>query len=320
MTIRRWVWQWHWGSGVMVGAIVAMMALTGMVLALKPFVLSWVDTPPVVAKVTTPLPLATVLAVYNVADDQMGTSVTRYRAPHAPLRIKQKDMPGQWVNPYSSAAMGQESEWGRRFEVIESWHRWLGLTGVPRDVVRVIKAVACVWLIGLTITGVWLAWPLASKRVRRGPLAWHRWVGVAVSPLVVVMAITGIWLATEPVNPSVRVSRDRVQSKQGDGFPFEVAQAGIATDLPHWKQVTFRLGPQVSAMVQQSRWERTMVTFDGAGHIQRMTPRANWPKWIHTGEWAGQVGAIGSLGTAGSVLGLWFTGSVLVWSMWRKKR
>lgn len=320
MTIRRVVWQWHWGSGVFVGLVVAIMAVSGMALAMKPFVLSWVDTPPVVAKVTTALPIETVLAVHGVTDDQVGASVTRYRSPQAPLRIsKKKGAAAQWVNPYSSAAMGQESPWGGRFETLESWHRWLGLTGLPRDIVRVVKAVACVWLMALVLTGVWLATPWRSRRSKPASLTWHRWVGNIASPFVMTMAITGIWLATEPVKTPAKTGNDQVQ-QGGRGFPFEVAQQGIAKALPEWTQFTFRLGPHVSAMVQQNRLQRTLVTFDESGHIQRMTPRSNWPKWIHTGEWAGQSGAILSWVTAGCVLLLWLTGMRMVWVIQRKKR
>jgi|GEM_PF-1366434 len=332
MTVRQLVWQWHWGSGVVVGTVVAMMAVTGMGLALKPFVLSWVDTPPVVAKVTAPLPLATILSVHGISPDQAGASVTRYRSSHAPLRIShQKDAPARWVNPYSSAVMGQESNWGARFEALEAYHRWLGLTGMPRDVVRVIKAVACGWLVGLVITGVWLAWPWSSRRERRAPLAWHRWVGLMASPLMVMMALTGIGLSTESVSPAREATRDlrmpvhtgtqaSPEVRAASWGQFEEAQKGVARAFPQWTQVTFRLGPRVSAMVQETRWQRTLVTFDESGHIQRMTPRANWVKWLHTGEWAGQAGAVLALVTAGCVVVLWGTGSWMVWAIWRKKR
>ncbi len=302
---RRWLYRTHVIIGMIAGGWIAWMAITGIGLALGPMILAWAETPPVV---TTHSGLP-----FQTWHPSGGSRLTIFSSPSSAVLLgKGSDQPGAWLNPYTGQLIRTESNWPRWIHRLETWHRWMGLEGTPRQVVRWVKAMACVGLIGLVITGIW------QVRQRRGrplpSIPWHSRLGIWASPMLVMMALTGLVLSTESIKKPVKHSQDIPST-----FPIPSVMNQLKQQYPNWDRVVIKWGDSVTTLVYCGPWTRYQLEWDDTGKWIKTTPRTNWPKLLHTGQLLGMFGSMVALMGGVATLILVVSGTQLVIQRWRNR-
>lgn len=301
--MRRWLYRTHVLIGLIAGGWIAWMALTGMGLALGPILLAGAKTPPIV-KPHSGVP-------FKAWRPTGGTSLTLFSTPSSAVLLGHgATQRGSWLNPYTGDLIRAESDWPRWMHRLETWHRWVGLHGTPQRVVRMVKAAACVGLVGLVITGVWHG---RGRRVTSNT-PWHNKLGVWASPILVLMALTGVAISTEPIKKPMTGSRDFPST-----FPIQLVMEEIQQQYPEWDRVVIKWGRSVTTVVECNAWTRYQMEWDDTGKWHKTTPRTNWPKLLHTGQVGGILGSLLALLGAMAALLLVGSGTQLVIQRWRNR-
>jgi len=193
----RAVWfQLHWFVGITAGTLLAVIGLTGAIMAFEDELLD-VLNPGVMtidAEVRPRLQPAQLLQAAQRARpgervvsivleaDPGSTALVRFAAPPGERRG-----PDVRVHPYSGAVLP-----ALRFEAAFNWveelHRWLLL---PRAPGRLVLGILALCLVGLALSGLYLRWP-------RKPASWRTWLTFNTSLrgrsfLWALHAIAGTW-------------------------------------------------------------------------------------------------------------------------------
>jgi len=208
--VRRVLFWVHLSSGVVAGAVILSMSVTGVAMTYQRQVQAWADRgawrPPsgavklspaaLVARIQDQQPQATVTSVTIRQDpDALAAASVAAGGPAASIQ----------VDPYTGAIVppGPRAAAVRSFfSRMNAWHRWLGRTGDTRDTGRSIVGIANLMFFVIVVTGTWLWWPrqltarafAAVMWFRRGlsgrarDFNWHATLGfLCVVPLLVVV-------------------------------------------------------------------------------------------------------------------------------------
>ncbi|MCW5559765.1 MAG: PepSY domain-containing protein, partial [Verrucomicrobiae bacterium] len=139
MTSPRKILFWaHLVAGVAAGVVIAVMALTGSVLAFEKELVAWSEREArrivPAAPGTSRLPIEEVLArVRERAPGGNPGSVTIYADPSLAIAVGYGRTNTYYVDPTSGDVREPESRGMRNFmQVMLSWHRWLGRDGDQR--------------------------------------------------------------------------------------------------------------------------------------------------------------------------------------------
>lgn len=210
MSFRPILFWIHLTLGVATGLIGALMAGTGVIMALadtyldiREYHLRQVDWP----ENSRPQSLAELLATVNAKypgspvnriglDRKLGHAAEFYRDPQKL----------DYVNPFSGETRASDSVPLRRklHKGVEQWHRFLGLTGDHRATGKIVVSWTNVAIIPLLLTGLILWWPAGLRRpLRRARLwpagagrgrgtqrGWHAALGFWTFPLLLIMVVT----------------------------------------------------------------------------------------------------------------------------------
>ena len=217
-TVIFWI---HLATGVTVGLIVAVMALTGGALALQPQVLEWAESPsrviPPPPAGARPLPLSVLVEKARAASPgkpgAAPSSLTVHSDPASAVRLSSGR--GGWhVNPYTGETRPLAGQgWRDFFQVSVEWHRYLGTSGEGRNIGKAITGAANAGFLFLAISGLYLWWPRKwSERAlrlsfwfRRGLGAktrdwnWHNVIGFWSLPVLIVITFSGLMISYRPV-------------------------------------------------------------------------------------------------------------------------
>lgn len=206
--IRAVLFWTHLTAGVVTGAIILIMSVTGVLLTYEKQMLRWADTRQLSA---INAPLSTRLGVDSLimlaAAAKAGKTATSFvmRAdPATPAQVSFGQAGLVYLHPATGAVLGTGSDAARGFfRSMTNWHRWLAGEGPNRDRGRAITGASNLAFLLLVLTGMvlWLPKTLTWIRVRsvlwfRAALSakarefnWHNVLGIwSALPLIAIVA------------------------------------------------------------------------------------------------------------------------------------
>jgi uncharacterized iron-regulated membrane protein len=215
VNIRAVVFWLHLLTGTTAGAVIGMMALSGVLLSFEPQLVEWaerdrrtVPSPPPDAK---RLDLdALVAAARRANPEARPTAVTVRAEPRSSLRVGFGRESALYVDPYTGSVLGGGSKLGNALHVVEDWHRWLG----SRELGRPFTGAANLAFLGMAISGVFLWWPRSNRRGafkavavpslglrgRARDFNWHNSIGIWCAPVLIVITLTGAVMSYQWAN------------------------------------------------------------------------------------------------------------------------
>lgn len=274
MSLRTAIFWVHFGAGVVIGAVVLSMAVTGSILAFRYQIMDWAErdvrrVQPLtdVLRIDVNTLIENVKAAYPGAKPQM--FVLR-EDPAAAFSVGLGQDQGRvYVNPYTGAVLGKEGPVTQFLDVIEHWHRWLAMEGKFKPLGHNIVGVCAAAFVVMILTGMYLWWPrqlswpalVSNARIHPGLRGrakewnWHSAVGLWSAPFLLVIALTGVIMCYSWANallfraagtppPSV----DKKMDRQPGGKKEETASIDAAmlfakaqAQRPDWKTITLRV-------------------------------------------------------------------------------
>jgi uncharacterized iron-regulated membrane protein len=166
--IKKFIFWTHLVGGIAAGALILLMAATGLLLSFERQILEWLDEPRVAQVPSRPAMSVETLIAAAVADNPglNFSSVNLKADPKAAVVISFGRDKSVNLNPYTGEDLGQGSpRLHEAFHWITGLHRWLALSEVNRETGKLITGVANLFFLFLIISGLYLWWP--------GRWTWH---------------------------------------------------------------------------------------------------------------------------------------------------
>ncbi len=178
-TVRSIVFWMHLVAGVVAGLVILVMSVTGALLALKPQILTVIESK--VRTVTPPPgasrlgPEALLASVKASRSEARPASVTVLADPAASVAVALGRDGTVYVDPYSGAVLGEGSKGAQQFfRSVEDWHRWLAVSGDHRTTARSVTGAANLAFFFLAITGPYLWLPRTWSWSNVRAVLWFR--------------------------------------------------------------------------------------------------------------------------------------------------
>jgi uncharacterized iron-regulated membrane protein len=205
---RRALFWLHLATGVTVGAVVLVMAVTGTLLTFQKQMTTWADLRgldggPPVGTAAARLPMDSLVARAAASDGKARpTAVTVRNGADTPVEIAFGRERRVFVNAYTGAVLGEGSRGMRAFfTVLTDWHRWLAMAGERRETGKAITGASNLGFLVLVLSGMYL-WIPRTRAALRSVLAfrrglsgkardfnWHNVIGIwSAIPLAIVVA------------------------------------------------------------------------------------------------------------------------------------
>ena len=177
--LRKIIFWCHLPIGILGGAIILVMCVTGVLLTYEKQIIAWADTRNYKVDSPSPdakhLPLPTLLERARETKKTEPTAITRRANVNAPIEITFGREGTLFLNPYTGAIFGEGSRGVRSFfRTVTDWHRWLGAQGEHRNTMRAITGACNLGFLVLVCSGFYLWWPQRwSLRLLRN-VTWFR--------------------------------------------------------------------------------------------------------------------------------------------------
>ncbi|WP_439642977.1 PepSY-associated TM helix domain-containing protein [Gemmatimonas sp.] len=198
----------HLVAGVVAGAVVLIMSVTGVLLTYQKQMTLWADLRGVEAgppsSGAAALSADSLVRLVASRSKKTPTAVIWRNGASMPVEVQFGRDGRQYVSVYTGAVVGTGSAGMRKvFSVATDWHRWLAMTDDARKTGRAITGWSNVAFLVLVLTGMVLWWPRnltwTSLRsvlwFRRGETAkardfnWHNVIGIwSALPLAAIVA------------------------------------------------------------------------------------------------------------------------------------
>lgn len=215
MAKSRFWFQAHWLVGISVGVLLALMGLTGSMMAFQDPILEALNAEARKVEVKGErLPMPVILQHAETEAQRIGGRVRTVTVPQnadGAARVLLLSGPGEvvrYINPYT----GEWQVGGARgedfFEIVEEVHRGLVTDRIGGEYVgRRVMDIAAILLLGMVATGLYLRWPrrttnwrawfVIDRRLRgRGFLySLHAVIGTYVLPFLLLSVLTGLYFA-----------------------------------------------------------------------------------------------------------------------------
>lgn len=284
MSLRTLVFWLHLLVGVIAGAVILFMSVTGVILAFEPQITEWLERD---RRIITPPPDArprSVEAVLTIArkrrPDVRPTAVTLRADPAAAAVVSfGREGGALFVDQYRGVALGGLSPLHDALHEVVEWHRGLG----SREIGRPITGAANLGFLGLVVLGVYLWWPRrftreALKAVtlfrsglggRARDFNWHNVIGIWCAPVLLILTLTGVIMSyqwagnllytltgNEPPPPAAAPASGGSAALGGErrgAATAEVGRAPVGLDtlwaraerqVPGWVAINARLPPR----------------------------------------------------------------------------
>lgn len=292
-TLREVWFQLHWFVGITAGTLLAVIGLTGAILAFEDEIVEAIN-PGVfsVAPEQQPrLGLDQILHAAQQAHPGMRVASLGLKADAgSSASVRFAPPPGErrgleiHLHPYSGAVL-PAVRGEAFFQFVDSTHRWLLL---PRAPGRIVLGILALCLVGLALSGLYLRWPrnkdwrswLTFKTKLRGrSFLWalHAIAGTWALVAYLVVAGTGLYWSFDIVRGTVQdwAGTPSAQAREGKAERAARAGGGLApawqafvARAPDWSNATIRL-PERGAGAYQLTWVAQDAPHDRARN--RMT-------------------------------------------------
>lgn len=175
--IRRALFQIHSYLGISIGFVLALMGITGAIMAFDDEIMAAMSPGIVSVPASTATPLMPDALLQKVHEQRPGWRVQRLQLPLQPgdaayLRMVEQGgahaRERSYVDPYSGRLLG-EARGQEFFGFVERLHRWLALPGGPNGLGRTVTGIAALSLVFFAVSGLYLRFP-------RRPLDWRVWL------------------------------------------------------------------------------------------------------------------------------------------------
>jgi uncharacterized iron-regulated membrane protein len=286
--------------GVVAGAVILLMSVTGVLLGYERQFIALVDgAPRVVATGAPRLPLDSLLFRAAVDRADVASVVVRARAEDpAVVRFRDRERAALTLNPYTAQVIETPTDGKARawMASLRRWHRWIGAEdGALRTRFKAVTGAANLAFLLIVVSGLLLWWPrnwnLKALRsvlwFRRGlsPKArdfnWHNTIGFwSLVPLFFVVASgvfisyrwPGLWLDRALGSPEERVAaiaamqqddatRGTGSSSRAAGSASGTAETRAAQDSPVAMRADAALHDYfVLATRQRPDWQSLTIT------------------------------------------------------------
>lgn len=338
----------HLAAGVLAGLPIAVMSLTGIVLAFEPQLLAWAERE---ARAGAAGALKDAVAAAESSVGKPASTVTLRRGEAVEVGFGGEKA----VFVSADGAVRPASGLRKTLHAVEDLHRWLAYRPWGKPVTGFCTLLFCL----ITLSGLLLWWPrgaaapiLALDARLRGKAAdfnRHNAVGLWAMPVLFVLSLSGVVIAYPSATALVYRAAGEAPPK-GGGAPrgdekaprpatpeLDAAAAAASAKAPGWTALTLRLPAKEGAPLAVSlltpdaspRQARSTLTLDAktgaelkwepASSMSRGRRWRTWLRFLHTGEalgWLGQL--VAALACAGALVLAW-TGLALSWRRFAPK-
>ena len=175
VSLRTLIFWPHLVAGVLAGAVILVMSVTGVLLTYEKQMIAWADSrgslPPPAARAARLAPETIVERIRETTGTTPATLVIPAAGDRPILaNVAQKTLV---MDPYSGAVVGESAPRLRRFfRQVTDWHRWLALTGEQRATGRVLTGWSNTVFLFLVLSGMYLWLPRVWSLRHVRPVAW----------------------------------------------------------------------------------------------------------------------------------------------------
>jgi uncharacterized iron-regulated membrane protein len=266
--IRRVLFWTHLAAGVLSGAVIAVMSLTGVLLAFERQITMWADRQAFTAQAPDPgRPWASLQEILGRMQPAPSAITLRSDAGNIVEATYGRER-RRFIDARTGAGLGDGAPRVHAFfDAVQRWHRWLGADASNRGVGRAVTGACNLVFLVLIITGpfLWLPRKMNWERIRavllfRSGLSgrardwnWHHVAGIWSAAPLLVVALTG---AVMSYGWATRLLYEVTGTKAPQRAPsFERRSASVPRNVdallervkreaPDWKTITMQLpGP-----------------------------------------------------------------------------
>jgi len=280
MRFRSVLFWLHLAAGLVCGLIIALLCLTGTVLAFEKELIAWAERD--ARQIAAPAPGMTRLGIEELSTRLQAAypaarpgNIVLARDPLTAVAFPVSRTEGYHANPYTGEVRRPASfAMGRFMQGTLELHRYLGLSGESRPHGRLATGIANLSFCFLAVSGLVLWWPrsLAWRAFRPGiwftqnltgrarDWNWHNTVGFWCAPILIILTLTALpisfrWAAeltytltgtplpaSGPQSSGAPPSPAVVPPPTADARPVsrDVLVATVQRTLPAWQTITFR--------------------------------------------------------------------------------
>jgi uncharacterized iron-regulated membrane protein len=272
--LRRFIFQIHLYTGLLIGALITLIGLTGSLLVFGPEI-DEVLNPNLLRVSPQGEPVSIQMVIDTVRQNYPGHNLTRIKLPRDnqhPYEVWLNFAEGMkvYVNPYTNQILGSRTNGNSIKEFLHVLHTEM-LAG---EIGKTVIGISAILLLLLIMTGVIVWWP-GRKHLRRGltiqrEASWkrinhdiHNVFGIFAMPLLLLSAITGVYLIFHApfervvawlTRSSPRPAPPRAVSHNGEGFlPLDRIVKNADAALPGVKTtwVVFPSSPAAPIIVRK---------------------------------------------------------------------
>lgn len=279
MSVRKVIFWLHLVAGLVAGTVIAVMSFTGAVLAFEHEIVEWAErdvrrVDPAASAEILSLDAILAKARESAPADARPSGLVVSRDPRDAVSVSfGRDGGVYYVNQYTGAVVKPVSERTHDFmHLMESWHRWLTLSGDQRPLGKAVTGACNLAFLFLAVSGLWLWWPRAwNARFLRPALwfngskgkardwNWHNVVGFWSLPVLIVLTATGAVIGYKWASDLVYRAAGETPPPPGPATPtlaadftrpspdarllgYDAVLTRLQTDFPAWEKITLRQG------------------------------------------------------------------------------
>lgn len=212
MRFRSVVFWLHLVAGLVAGAVVGIMCVTGVALAFEKEIVAWAERD--ARRVTVPAHDAVRLSLAELTErvrvarpTARPQAITVSADPRDAVVFSFGRDDAVYVDPYTGAVRAPASTAAHRFmQTMIAWHRWIALDGDNRPLGKAISGACNLAFCFLAVSGLYLWWPrsLTWRSVRAVAVFnfrlagkardfnWHNSIGLWSAPVLIVLTLTAL--------------------------------------------------------------------------------------------------------------------------------
>ena len=279
MTLRTLIFWPHLIAGVLAGAVILLMSVTGVVLTYERQLVAWSDREFRSVPPADGAPRLSVEALLTIVrrerPDIEATVVTINSNPAAPVSLSAGRQTA-YADAYTGRILGEGSQGMRAFMTeVRAWHRWLSIEGEGRSVARAVTGWSNAVFLFIVCSGFYLWFPRKWTWPRVRPVVffsgrlrgkardfnWHNVIGMWSAVPLFIVILTALpmsfpWanalvyraVGEEPPQQSGRGGREgggREERAASQDQPSVAGLDGLWTiaekQLPEWRTINLRI-------------------------------------------------------------------------------